>query len=149
VDERRVNFSKASVRDMAAILALFQSELARRPNELRIEECLTSFPSQIAASEHGDLVGFAYSTRVAPDILELLNIVVKRNWRNQGIGGELLTRIEAMASPYKVIVLYNSGLYENVDEKRDPTDFYQRHGYVAFSLTDNTKFFWKKLYERR
>lgn len=124
---------------------LFRRELRRPPNEELIASCIDEWPAAILLS--GDeLIGFAYTRRFAPDVLELLNIVVAESHRSRGLGGLLLKEIEESASEYfAAVVLINSDGYEGAPTQRPATNFYVRNGYELIQRTSLTRVFWKSL----
>ena len=125
---------------------LFTKNLVRDPKLSLMKDCIDSAPSQVAVVD-GEVVGFAYSRMIAPDALELVNILVAEDWRDAGIGGNLLEKLEreALAQGYKTVVLFNSLLHSSIGIKRTAIPFYLRHGYDHMQLTSETAFCWKSL----
>jgi N-acetylglutamate synthase-like GNAT family acetyltransferase len=141
-----VRFETAEHRHLTAMQILFKKNLARDPKLSVMKDCIDSAPSQVAIVD-GEVVGFVYSHMVAPDTLELVNILVAEDRRDSGIGGNLLERLEreAFAQGYKAVILFNSLLYSSAGIKRAATPFYSRHGYDYLRLTNDTVLCWKLL----
>ncbi|TQL59244.1 acetyltransferase (GNAT) family protein [Oryzihumus leptocrescens] len=125
---------------------MYRNELSREPHADRVAAQLATFPSAVA-EDGGSLVGFCYTVNFAPDVLELANIVVAENRRNEGLGGILLQHVESQAAQtFAGIILVNSDLYpQGKTVKRPATDFYHKHGYRILTATAGTRIFFKDL----
>ncbi len=135
----------AKIDDVEEISSLHEFEYQRLANKNRIEEYIKDYPS--VACEKGDrIVGFILSTRFAPDILELANVVVSKDERNKKIGSKLLVTFEniALKAGWNSIILVNSTGYGGKDFPR-ATGFYYRHGYKIVHSTEKTNVFLKKI----
>jgi len=132
--------------DLSAIFDMYRDELKREPRVERITAQIQDYPSAVAEDD-GLLIGFCYTVKFAPDVLELANIVVSSDRRNTGVGGRLLAHVENQAaSVFAAIILVNSDLYpQGKSEKRSATDFYQRHDYRIVTATRDTRIFFKDL----
>jgi GNAT superfamily N-acetyltransferase len=134
------------VSDLDAIAQLYRTQLGREPDLARIGQYLEEFPSAIAEVAGFGIVAFAFTTRFAPDILELANILVDANWRNRAIGSQLLELIEDLAKEsFSAIILVNSMLYSTVGKKRLASDFYLRAGYQNILKTPSSFVYSKPL----
>lgn len=134
-----------SLKDAGFIIARYEDILGRRPNAEYIRQALANYPSSVAY--HQDvLVGFAYCGFMAPDVLELANISLHKDYRSSGVGTELLKILETEVSKeYKALLLTNSALYGETSGKRAATNFYLRNGYQLIAGTNSTNLFWKNL----
>ncbi|MGH9917969.1 MAG: GNAT family N-acetyltransferase [Nitrososphaerales archaeon] len=144
-DGRGVTIRVASDEDVDDIAEVFARELGRPPDKQRIQKLMTEFPAAVA--ENGEeIVGFVYTTDFAPDILELANIVVKRGWRNRGLGHRLIELVESAAqSQFEAVILVNSMLYPIVGDKWPATRFYEAQGYEILFETSESRMFMKRL----
>ena len=125
--------------DADAIHVLAEDELGRCPAKARLRAIVSQYPSLVLQS--GDkVVGFVYGTQMAPDIIELGNMLVAEQFRNQGLGSDLLTAFEELSrSTYTCVVLANSDLWS---VKREPkisaVPFYERAGYAPILTTSHS-----------
>ena len=135
---------RISPTDIESVAALHESQNGRPADRSYIERCISGFPSSICLS--GDrVVGFAYTNRFAPDILDLANLLVDDDHRGHGIGTLLLTDVERQAVPtWACIILSNSELWPH-PPRRSPLDFYVRNGYSVLFETEHTTVFMKRL----
>ena len=92
------------------------------------------------------LVGFAYCYSFAPDIYELANIFVHRDFRDAGLGRTLLERICERAAPtHNAIVAVNSLKAETTEPKRRPDGLYARGGFDVVLQTPHATVYAKSL----
>ena len=107
----------------------------------RLKKLFGEYPATVAVL-NGDIIGFVYSGRFAPDVLELMNIFVDQSYRNKHLGGRLLAHFEEKAfNGYKGIILVNSALYHANEEKKSAKSFYLRNNYkLLMSTTDSFVF---------
>lgn len=93
-----------------------------------------------------DVVGFVYTRQFAPDILEVLNIVVADDFRSRGVGTAMLRAVETAAVPgFTALILVNSQLYVGTPGKRDASAFYQRNGFRLLYSSGPSNIFIKDL----
>lgn len=130
--------------DAVYIGQLIERESGEEFDLNRIANYLKEFPSSVAI-EQGEIVGFCYSSTFAPDILEILNILVDRKFQNKNIGSELLETVEKNSSSFSSIILVNSMLYTSSSPKRSAESFYLKHGYQVVHRTQNTNVFIKTI----
>jgi len=131
--------------DWDIIINGFKDILRREPNASYIREVTQKYPS-VVVMDGERFIGFAYCGFMSPDVLELANIALHNDYRNSGIGSQMLQRLEAEASQnYKAVMLTNSTLYGNEAGKREATNFYLKNGYRLVACTDSTNLFWKDL----
>lgn len=141
----KLSFRTAALDDVSAIIALFEKELQRQANHTYIHEAVLNHPSALAFDDDV-LIGFTYCGYMAPDVLELANILVAKEYRNHSIGMDLLKYTEQLASiKAQAILLTNSALYGTQNGKRNAENFYLNNGYTQIRMTDSTNFYWKSL----
>ena len=143
---KMISIREATGTDTEQICQLFEAQLHRRPNASLIQAALLEAPSALAFDEE-NLVGFLYCSYMAPDVMEIMNILVADTARQSGIGTLMLKSIETkMPTEISALMLANSTLYPDVaGGKRSPTSFYLRNGYSIIAETGPTRIFWKKL----
>ncbi len=132
--------------DAPAIVEFYLSATGRQTHDWKIAEVIREFPSATALGPNGDLAGFAYTRRFAPDILELLNLFVAPEYRRQGIATALLRHIEAEAAGrFAAIILVNSDLYKATNDAAGVSRFYERNGYTKSFETKASRVFTRVL----
>jgi GNAT superfamily N-acetyltransferase len=101
----------------------------------------------LAEVANNALIGFVYSAPLAPDILELGNIMITKEYRNQGIGSHLLAAFESEASrTHSAILLSNSSLWPVLHEpKISAVPFYKKAGYEPIFQTEHSAVLIKRL----
>lgn len=131
--------------DLSGIVALLRGHIHREPDADLLHAWCATFPSAVLV-KGPEVYGFACSTRFAPDILELTNILIASNIRNKGWGELLLAHLEKEARlNYQGIILANSAKYEGIENKRPATAFYTRLGYRVITSTTSTNVLYKAL----
>lgn len=128
------------------IVDLFFAETGRKLSSQRIQQQVRDYPSLCAIDDRGLVLGFIYSGRFAPDILELMNLYIRNSDRSQGWGSQLIKTFEANVlkdGQYRAIILVNSCLYESQTTDRPATDFYLKHGYSLCLNTGDSRVFSK------
>ena len=116
---------------------LHEDTLKRQSARAFTLKCLEDYPSVIATCANR-IVGFVYSQRFAPDILELCNIVVAAERQSQGIGKRMLRAFEhAAASRWSSIIVINSSWYKSRSDMARAGRFYETSGYSTIHLTRN------------
>lgn len=114
--------------DGPAAAALCTVEWGVEAEPERMAGDLERYPSAVAYVSR-ELVGVAHCARFGPDVLELRDMVVRRDVRGQGVGALLLAEMErsALEGPWRGVVLVNSMGYAG--KERLATAFYERAGY--------------------
>ena len=127
------------------IISFFYNYTGRSLSIDRIKKSIEKYPSCIAYKDN-NIIGFAYTNRFAPDILELYNIFIHPEYRDKGIGGMILDKIEKNTKKrYSAIILVNSILYNNSKNKKNAINFYINNGYSMIGETKSTKIYFKNL----
>ncbi|MBT1003963.1 GNAT family N-acetyltransferase [Paenarthrobacter sp. DKR-5] len=137
-----INLRRATQADTSLVCELFEEQLHRTPNQGLISEALGNAPSALAFS-NDKLVGFVYCAYMAPDIMEIMNILVTDTERANGVGTRMLEFVEEEMPPQVVsMMLANSSLYPDVKGGKLPaTSFYIRNGYTVIADTGKTRIF--------
>jgi GNAT superfamily N-acetyltransferase len=133
------------------IIELYYKETGRVINRKGLELDLLKYPN-IIAEYNGEIVGFATTNDFSPDILRLDNLYVRTEWRNEGLGSEIMKRLEdSIPNEYKTIIADNSLLYEyyrkDIPPKRFADTFYTRIGYKIVIQTEHTFVFKKDIHK--
>lgn len=114
--------------DAERVVELQRRELGREHWADRVRGLLADYPS-VMLEEGAELIGFAYSVELAPDILELANILIATDHRGRGLGSRLVAELEERARPrFAAMIVVNSDLHAGHD-KRDARGFYESRGY--------------------
>lgn len=115
-------------------------------SEEKIKEILKNYPS-VGAYNNEKLIGFCYTTTFSPDILEIYNLFISKQYRNFNIGSKLLEEItvQAKLNNYKGMILSNSLLYKTKEPKLKAKVFYERNGFKLVLTTGNTDIFVKNI----
>jgi len=144
-DHAHVMIGPARPEDATAIAALHEAESGRGADRQRLAEILRAYPC-VAARAGDALIGYAISVPFGPDVLELRDIRIRQDHRGHGIGGQLLTKFEALARPsWAAVVLVNSRGYEGDPSKRLASSFYERAGYTSALWTGRSHVYVKRL----
>lgn len=141
-----IKIIEARLSDLTAIEQLKISELTYSPDPLeQTQTYLEQFPAFLGQKDD-EIGAFIYSRECSKDILELYNLLVKREWRGAGVGSRLVTRIESRAKElgYRAVILTNSQLYTG-HEKRSAVPFYEKIGYSIIQQTAQSTVMFKHL----
>lgn len=79
----RLSLAKTT-QDVLNISSLLQTEAQGSSNYLTISDCVENHPHVLAYDDE-QLIGFIYTNDFAPDILEIYNMFIKKDYRYQGI----------------------------------------------------------------
>lgn len=141
---QRYELAPVNAQYLEQIIELYKIETGRTLSSEKIEALIKIYPSMLLLFD-SRVVGFAFTDRLAPDILELLNIYISKKYQNKNHGSVLLENIEQEAKKiYKAIVAINSLLYTNED-KRLADNFYLKNDYELVFNTCSTKVFAKNI----
>lgn len=131
--------------DVEHILSIYARYTAKTIDLDRLQRSIGLLPG-VVAERDGQIVGFAYCYRFAPDILELANIHVARERRDRHVGGLLLEAIVRSASEHaNAIIAVNSLLNESAEEKRRPDSFYVSNGFSIIFQNAATSIYLREL----
>lgn len=124
--------------------ALHESENQRPADRESLRYCIAGYPSAVAV-DRGRVVGFAYTERLAPDLLLLNNLLVASDYRGRRLGAGLMEYLERSAAPaWASIFLSHSKLWPH-PPRRNPLEFYRKLGYREIWATANTTMMAKHL----
>lgn len=102
-----------------------------------VSQCINHFPGAVALADER-LIGFMFCNQFAPDVLEIANVLIRQEFRNRGIGSELLRKTESLAGDkWASFILVNSTLYHS-EKRQSATGFYLNHGFHVVHRTANT-----------
>lgn len=137
--------------DAEAVALLIERENHPRVGDReRIARRLEALPS-VVAIEGGELVAFIHCRRMAPDIVELSNMVVAARLRRRGLGRAMVTMLErALADQgFRAAVFVNSRLHVGTTDERAATAraFWLARGYTIVFATAGSAVFAKVLTE--
>jgi ribosomal protein S18 acetylase RimI-like enzyme len=142
-DLSEYEYQDASKEDIRHIVKLYSEHSNSSISINRLNQLIQDYPS-VVVSRQDRIIGFAYCGRFAPDVLELMNIFVHKEFRYRGIGQKLILEIEKRVfHTYKGIILVNSLLYEVKDVKKLAKTFYKRNGYHLLMTTGSTNIYGK------
>ncbi|WP_350290438.1 GNAT family N-acetyltransferase [uncultured Croceitalea sp.] len=146
LNTNKIQILKFKEKHIPSVISLFKTNNNRELSYERMDRLIIKYPA-LVVFRGNELVGFAYTNRFAPDILELYNIFISPELRKKEIGSKLLIKLEEEAKKkYKGIILVNSLLYKESDiNKKYATTFYLKNEYRMISETEFSKVFFKNL----
>ena len=131
-----MNYRQANKNDSASISELSSKEIGWTNSPEHLQGMLEDNPAEVALDGER-LCGFIYTQPIASDVLRVCNFIVDGKDREQGIGQELLSRLETQAreAGYKAVLF-----------PEDPTWFeeqsfgwFEDHGYKQVFETDKSR----------
>lgn len=134
-----------TVADFNDVHKLYKDYSLAAPDTERVARHLTSLPSAVAL-DNGRIIAFAYCFGFAPDIVELANIFVSKDYRDKKVGTRLLSHLEQrLEPPYRCIIAVNSLLHRTKETKRQPLSFYSSNNYRVIYQGEHTCLFLKEV----
>jgi len=131
--------------DVPRIVGLYARYTPKIIDLERLQRSIGVLPGFVAEQD-GRIAGFAYCYGFAPDILELANIHVAREWRDKRVGKELVDAIvQAAPDRTSAILAVNSLLNESTEEKRRPDGFYVANGFAIIFQNAVTSIYLREL----
>jgi GNAT superfamily N-acetyltransferase len=108
---------------------------------------LNHHPAVALKADNQSIIGLAYTSKFAYDILELAQILIEPQYRNLGLGSQMIEYLEhAVNEPFQALILTNTDAYPSLSEEKKPaTSFYLNNGFALTSETDTTRVFFKNL----
>ena len=94
----------AAREDVPGIVALIGRGNHRRGDAEKIRRCVLRAPSVVACRD-GEVVGFVYARRFAPDVLEWCNVAVAPEYRRLGLGTAMVQKAEDEARRFGYVAL--------------------------------------------
>ncbi len=145
VDASDIVMRQGRASDAEAIVSVFREYGKKTLKVTKIRSNLRNYPSVVACCG-GNLVGFLYCLRFAPDILEIANIYISKEYRNRGVGNQLLEELmRDMPQDFRALIAVNSSLNKSVERKKRPTNFYLRSGFIVIFENSNTAVYLKEI----
>jgi N-acetylglutamate synthase-like GNAT family acetyltransferase len=140
LERAKMEFRACMLGDVGAIVDFAYSETESKLNSERIASIIAENPSCIALS-HGEVVGFSYTKPFAPDVLEILNILVRSRYQSCGTGSQILLFIQqrALERKFAALIAVNSLLYKSRAKSGFASRFYLKNGFSEVCATENTK----------
>jgi ribosomal protein S18 acetylase RimI-like enzyme len=119
LDVPDIEIRRGRPEDAPAIVALIQRENHRPADVGEIGGYLESWPS-VVATVADEIVGFIYSRRFSPDILEWRNSLVASTMRRVGLGRSLVEAMEAetRAAGYRAMIGVNCWMHRGATRER-------------------------------
>lgn len=141
-----ITIEKASSVDADEVIKLYSQYRKNWKPSWSLTERLDAYPA-LKVVKNGQMIGFAYCYRFAPDIMELSQIYIDQKFRSKNIGTNLIDEIEKQISVagYAGIIAVNSDTYEGKVDKKKPNNFYLNNDYTLITQTDKTRVFYKAL----
>lgn len=131
--------------DAPLIKHLALTQLGRSPSLNLLSHLLDNYPSVLAFDEQY-LCGFVFGMGMAPDIIELANLLVASDYQNQGLGTRLIKSFEEACDVYQTIFVINSTLWTIPgEEKKSAVPLYTRLDYKELYSTSSTTILFKEL----
>lgn len=132
-----LELARASQDHVKDIFSLHHVEARNLVDREYILLCVNSYPGVVALAD-GRLAGFVICNRFAPDILEIANMRVSREFRRKGIGRMLFSRLrEEAAEDWSSFILVNSCLYSQGSQPI-AVGFYLKLGFSVVHRTGNS-----------
>ena len=134
-----IRFTEAkTLQEIMNVSSMFQMESKRKLNHIKVKECIDNY-DHVLAYDEDKLIGFIYANEFAPDILEIYNMFIHPDYRNQGIGTLMLQHfINNMDEKYQGIIVINSSLYDQNEKFISAVTFYNMNNFNLIAMTDNS-----------
>lgn len=129
----KFQISTMTLKDFENIQDIFTSDFDSFWNSSIFKQELLCANSHFIVAKNGDeIIGFA-GFKVLLDTADLMNIVVKKSYRNQGIGSLLLKELMHLFYSFSL-----SSLYLEVNENNFPAiRLYQKFGFKKIDVRKN------------
>ena len=131
---KKIDIHEMSLKDLENIKDILISDFDDFWNFNILKEELESPNSKyiIAKTNDGEIIGFA-GIKIIVDTADIMNIVVKKSWRNQGVGSLLLDNLVSLC---KNLSLFSLSL--EVNESNLPAiNLYKKFGFKQIGLRKN------------
>lgn len=133
------NTRSVTVGDLPRVAELFAQHTGRPADVATMERWVQGHPA-VGAEVDGQLVGYALTARLAPQVLELTSFLVAPGHRGRGLGGQLLDDLAERAADdgWEAMVSTPSAGYEVLGPKQPSTPVFLRHGWELLLETSQT-----------
>jgi N-acetylglutamate synthase-like GNAT family acetyltransferase len=131
-----MQYRQANKNDSANISELSSKEIGWSNSREHLEGMLEDNPAEVALDGE-KLCGFIYTQPIASDVLRVCNFIVNDEDREQGIGKELLSRLEKQASEAG----YRAVLFPEDPEwfEAESIHWFEDQGYEKIYQTDKSR----------
>ena len=131
---KKIDIQEMSLNDLEKIKDILVSDFDDFWNYNILKEELESPNSKyiIAKTNDGEIIGFA-GIKIIVDTADIMNIVVKKSWRNQGVGNLLLNNLVYLC---KKLNLSSLSLEVNEDNQ-SAIHLYEKFGFKRIGLRKN------------
>ena len=129
-----IDIEEMSLNDLEKIKDILISDFDDFWNYNILKEELESPNSKyiIAKTNDGEIIGFA-GIKILVDNADIMNIVVKKSWRNQGVGNLLLTNLISLCKDLNLL-----SLSLEVNEDNLPAiHLYEKFGFKNIGVRKN------------
>lgn len=130
----KVDIKEMSLEDLESIRDILISDFDDFWNFNILKSELESSSSKyiIAKTNDGEIIGFA-GIKILVDTADIMNIVTKKSWRNQGVGNLLLNSLVSLCKKLNL-----SSLSLEVSEDNLPAlHLYEKFGFKRVGLRNN------------
>ena len=131
---KKIDIQEMSLNDLEKIKDILISDFDDFWNYNILKDELESPNSKyiIAKTNDGEIIGFA-GIKIIIDTADVMNIVVKKSWRNQGVGNLLLSNLIALCKKFDL-----SSLSLEVNEDNQAAiHLYEKFGFKNIGLRKN------------
>ena len=129
--KKEIKIEEMSLSDLESIKDILISDFDDFWNYNILKEELESIDSKyiVAKTNDGEIIGFA-GIKIIVDTADIMNIVVKKSWRNQGVGNLLLNNLVSLCKNLNL-----SSLSLEVSENNIPAiHLYEKFGFKQIGL---------------
>ncbi len=129
--KKEIKIEEMSLSDLESIKDILISDFDDFWNYNILKEELESIDSKyiVAKTNDGEIISFA-GIKIIVDTADIMNIVVKKSWRNQGVGNLLLNNLVSLCKNLNL-----SSLSLEVSENNIPAiHLYEKFGFKQIGL---------------
>ena len=131
---KKIDIQEMSLNDLEKIKDILISDFDDFWNYNILKEELESINSKyiVVKTNDGEIIGFA-GIKIILDSADIMNIVVKKSWRNQGVGNLLLNNLISLCKELNLV-----SLSLEVNEDNLPAiHLYEKFGFKQISVRKN------------
>ena len=132
--KKEIKIEEMSLSDLESIKDILISDFDDFWNYNILKEELESIDSKyiVAKTNDGEIIGFA-GIKIIVDTADIMNIVVKKSWRNQGVGNLLLNNLISLCKELNLV-----SLSLEVNEDNLPAiHLYEKFGFKQIGVRKN------------
>ena len=144
IDWQSPDIRRADIDDVLELTSLHDSYWSE---PVDLAQSFVSGDSVFVAEVDGAVVGYVATARFAPEVLEVITLLVASGYRSYGIGRHLLDAVEqeARRDDYEGVLVSNSDLHPTREPKWSAERFYIRSGFDPIVRTTHTVVLFKSL----